>query len=406
MDPTFKVGDVPLINKIQPSWPNIQNIPEYSNSQNMLDCSSKIPAGAGGIVMKYPWTVYLNYRRTTMVQTTSTKVMPWSIKSNFLSFHTVSMCCFFSNTSLIPPFVNHPCKNWSNLEFFFLRCAQKNIGVYQTKGIKWEISSGLQELPAGPGEVENKSLRWDDLPIQTLWLSIYCHVCKEKSSETTWNKNACHLGSVAKLLLHTKLPHWVANASWIAEAGTLFLWSFFERGMFQSITSYWSPSWSGIWFLWTQETCCKRDSVQFHATQNPRFKFSTGNEYQQALAWSFCTCFICQSHCLIINLHWSKCQWLHFSITLAPIVRLISKLFQPSHHFQAKILGHSDTLEVTLDDFHQLWTCWPGKSQLWPFQVAENQFLQGNTEGNCEKRSNSLYLSKVLKLWDLWNNLL
>ena len=59
---------------------------------------------------------------------------------------------------------------------------------------------------------------------------------------------------------------------------------------------------------WTQETCCKRDSVQFHATpQNPRFKFSTGNEYQQALAWSFCTCFICQSHCLIIHLHWSKC---------------------------------------------------------------------------------------------------
>lgn len=76
MDPTFKVGDVPLINKIQPSWPNIQNIPEYSNSQNMLNYSSKIPAGAGGIVMKYPWTVYLNYRRTTMVQTTSTKVCP------------------------------------------------------------------------------------------------------------------------------------------------------------------------------------------------------------------------------------------------------------------------------------------------------------------------------------------
>ena len=305
MDPTFKVGDVPLINKIEPSWPNIQNIPEYSNSQKMLNYSSKISAGAGGIVMKYPWTVYLIAEQLWFRQLQQKCALKHYLQLPVVSygFHVLFLFECFLDFTFCESSLQKLVKSWA----FFLRCAQKNIGVYQTKGIKWEISSGLQELPAGPGEVENKSLRWDDLPIQTLWLSIYCHVCKEKSSETTWNKNACHLGSVAKLLLHTKLPHWVANASWIAEAGTLFLWSFFERGMFQSITSYWSPSWSGIWFLWTQETCCKRDSVQFHATQNPRFKFSTGNEYQQALAWSFCTCFICQSHCLIINLHWSKC---------------------------------------------------------------------------------------------------
>ena len=197
-------------------------------------------------------------------------------------------------------------------------------------------------------------------------------------------------------LLHTKLPHWVANASWIAEAGTLFLWSSFERGMFQSITIYWSPSWSGIWlpfcswflaildFLWTQETCCKRDSVQFHATrQNPRFKFSTGNEYQKALAWSFGTCFICQSHCLFNHYSNRNANGCTLFNTLAPILRLISFSLPTFPSFPSKNLGslwhfgsdfgwHPPTLDVLTWEVTTL--------------VAENQFLPGNTEGNPAKR--------------------
>lgn len=64
----------------------------------------------------------------------------------------------------------------------------------------------------------------------------------------------------------------------------------------------------------------------------------------------------------------------------------VSKLFQPSHHLQPKILGHSDTLEVTLDDFHQFWTCWPGKSGLWPFKV-ETQFLLGTRKETLQKEA-------------------
>lgn len=134
MDPTFKVGDVPLINKIQPSWPNIQNIPEYSNSQNMLNCSSKIPAGAGGIVMKYPWTVYLNYRRTTMVQTTSTKVCPEALNPTSCLFIRFPCVVSFRMLPLFSPFVNHPCKNWSNLEFFFWGAHRKILECTKRKG--------------------------------------------------------------------------------------------------------------------------------------------------------------------------------------------------------------------------------------------------------------------------------
>ena len=183
-----------------------------------------------------------------MVQTTSTKVCPEALNPTsclFIRFPCVvsfRMLPWFHLLWIIPA------KTGQILRFFFWGAHRKILECTKRKGSNGKYPVAFKSFLRAPGEVENKSW-WDDLPIQTLWLSIYCHACKEKSLETTWNKNACHLGSVDKLLLHTKLPHWVANASWIAEAGTLFLWSSFERGMFQSITFYWSPSWSGVWFL-------------------------------------------------------------------------------------------------------------------------------------------------------------
>ncbi len=121
-----------------------------------------------------------------------------------------------------------------------------------------------------------------------------CHAYKKKSLQTTWNNNACHLGFVSELLLHTKPPHWVANSFWIAEAGTLFSWSSswtwhvpMDHILLDSISGKWLPfcTWSHdsvvfssllrilmvhlVDFLRTRETCCW-DSVSwmlFHKTQ-------------------------------------------------------------------------------------------------------------------------------------------